>query len=605
MKNIATILKNTLFVAIGILVLTGILSNTFSSEKEPEVKEVIYSELLKTMDKNEDKKMVLAEKDSGVVMLKIGEGKEVYVTQVPKENKLNEYIEKYEIEYKRVEEEPTLLDGISSFIMLLLPLVLIFFVVSMILAQRKQMGKAKSMTTNSKQNEVPSVKMEDIGGLSPETKREIHGMIETFKNAEDAEKFGIRPLKGAIFHGPPGTGKTLLAKAVAHELEASFFAMSGSGFTEMFVGVGASRVRNLFEEARKNAPALIFIDEVDAIAGKRGGQVRNDEREGTLNELLTQLDGVQSNEKVMVLVATNRLDMLDDAFIRAGRFDLKVMIDLPDLEGRKEIIKIHTKTKPLAKDVLDKLDDLAKDTYGYSGAEIEGMFLTAATNAFNLKKKEIDMEDIDYAIERTLLGSAGRKLTREDTKIRVAYHEAGHALISALSKPGSIRKATIAPRGQAYGFVSYTPDEMSLSTYSDLFKRVQSILAGGLGEMVKFKEHSMGVGGDVQQAKQLIEQMVDLGMGDGDFALTFNEKSKSEKMQKIYNDALLQCKNTLEKYKDRHEALTQALLERETLDGKEVEDIVYNRLTAEEEIEEEIEEKVEDEDKNETKTSEE
>jgi len=576
MKKTKSTLRNIIVFNFVLFVALGIYANTFNTTAQSQVKQIVYSELLDKIEENKDEKMSIVEKDDGSVIFQVEKEKTIYMASVPKENKIGEYSEKYEINYKRGEKTKTIGDYISGFFTLLIPIAFILFVFAIFSGQRQAVGKADSLTkTNSKKDKIPNVKMEDIGGLSPETKREVKNMIETFKNGEEALKYDIRPLKGSIFHGPPGTGKTLLAKAVAHELQASFFSISGSSFAEMYVGVGASRVRKLFEEARKNAPSLIFIDEADAVAGKRGGFNKNEEREATLNELLVQLDGIQANEKVLVLAATNRVDMLDEAFLRPGRFDLKIMIDLPDLDGRKEIIKIHTKKKPLSQKVIDKLDDIAKDTYGYSGAEIEGLFLAAANNAFSMKKKEIDMEDIDYAIERTLLGSAGRKLSREDTKKRVAYHEAGHALVGALTKPGSIRKATIVPRGQALGFVSHTPDELNLSTYSELSKRIQTILAGGVAEMKIFGEHSVGVGGDVQQAKDLIGKMVDLGMGDGDFVLTFDEKNKNQKMQQIFNEALGQCKKLIDEHIVQFENLTKALMEKETLDGPEVENIVF------------------------------
>lgn len=589
-----------ILINIFILVFIGLYAKSAGTNTTTdELKEISYSELLTQIEKNEKKDMELTERVDGIVSLKVEKEKVTYTTQVPNDNKIGEYVEKYNIDYSKTEIPKTFFETLSSYIWIILGVVFFIFIFSLFKGQKDTFDKQQQMVKNSKALDNPKIKLDDIGGLPSETKQEVLTMIDTFKNAEQAKKYGIRPVKGAVLYGPPGTGKTLLAQGIANELNAKFFTISGSGFNEMYVGVGAARVRDLFDKARKEGPSLIFIDEVDAIAGRRSPMGGNSEKESTLNQLLTELDGVQDNKDIMVIVATNRLDMLDEAFVRAGRFDFKIKIDLPDLDGRKEIIKIHTKNKPLSKDVLANLDDIAKNTYGYSGAEIEGLFLVAATNAFSLKKEEIDMEDINYAIDRSLLGSKGKKIDKEELKRRVAYHEAGHALLQVLAKEGSVRKATIAPRGGALGYVATIPDELNLETYSGLLKKVQMILAGGLAEMKKFEEHSVGVGGDVQQAKKLIEQMVDLGMGTGNFKLTFSEKNKNERMQEIFDKAVEECDKVLNEYEEQHEALAMALLEKETLDIEEIEFIVLGKIPEVKETVEEAEEVSEEEVQNE------
>lgn len=577
MKKVNKVIKTIIIFNFFLFVGLGIYSSTLQKTEQPNVKEIIYSQLWDLAKEHKDEAKTLTQKQNGDVVLQIKGDDTAYTASVPAQNEIAKLVKDYRMEYKVEKEQKSFASLLSTFLTYLIPIAVIIFIFSIFSSQKKVMGKADSMAkANSKKNAIPDVKRSDIGGISPETNAEIDQMIEVFQQAEEAEKFGIRPLKGTVLYGPPGTGKTLLAKGIANQLQASFFTMSGSSFVEMYVGVGAARVRKLFEEARKAAPSLIFIDEIDAVAGKRGnGNQRNEEREATLNEFLTQLDGMNSNEQVLVVAATNRLDMLDEAFLRPGRFDLKIKIDLPDLEGRKEIIHIHSAKKPLSNEVRERIEDIAKMTYGQSGADIEALFLTAANHAFSLKKQEIDMEDIHHAYDRMLLGSSGRKIDKEQTKERVAYHEAGHALVGAIVNPGSIRKATIVPRGDALGFVAQLPQEMQLQTKSQLVDRIKMILAGGVAEMKIFGEHSVGVGGDVQQAKQLIEHMVEVGMGDGDFVLSFTEKEKQEKMKNIYQEALEGCKQIIDTHIDVFKNLTRTLLEKETIDGREVEEIIF------------------------------
>ena len=564
--------KNFLISVLIVFIMIGIYNNA-ENLKEEEIKDITYYELKEFLDTNKNHSLTLLENENGILMLQTEE--EIFRTQVnPNDNEVSELLAKNKIDYSYMKN----VSFFETILKFAFPILLILFIIGMLMNRNKGgVGKANEMIKKStKQSEIPDVRFEDVGGLSEETKMDIQRIVRIFRNKEEAKELGIRPAKGVLLYGPPGTGKTLLAKAIAHEFNATFYATSGSSFVEMFVGVGASRIRELFQEARKNKPALIFIDEIDSLAKKRGLGNSNEERESTLNELLKQLDGVESNEDVFLIAATNRIDILDEALTRPGRIDYKILIGLPDLEGRKEIINIHSKNKKLSQDVINNLSFVAENTTGYSGAEIEGIFNNAAKRTLDYGKKEIDMSDINHALDLTVLGSANRKLNDEDTRRRVAYHEAGHALVGLVTKPKSVRKATIIPRGQALGFVAPIPKELELSTPSELIDRVSMILAGGVAEMKKFGEHSIGVSGDVEQAKNIIEKMVDLGMRDKDFVLSFSDRDKQAEMKVIFNKALANSKEILTKYETEWENLTNRLLEKETLSGEEIERIIHN-----------------------------
>jgi cell division protease FtsH len=309
------------------------------------------------------------------------------------------------------------------------------------------------------------------------------------------------------------------------------------------------------------------------LAGKRkahGGE----EGEKTLTELLVQLDGGHPNEGILFIAATNRKDMLDEAFLRPGRIDFSFQVPLPDTQGRKEIINIHTKGKRLATDVLASLDELAESTSGFSGADLSSLFDTASRHALRNEQDMIRKQDLDYAIDRTILGATSRTLNDVDTKRRVAIHESGHALIAALTKPGSVRKATIIPRGEALGYVAPIPKELHLATASELLDQVKMILAGGVAERMYLGEHSIGVGGDVQQAKHLLEQMVDTGMLQDGFTLTFNKGEKEQKMQELFTKAISETEMLIDSNRLQYEELVEELLKKETLEGSEVQRIV-------------------------------
>ncbi|WP_144480534.1 AAA family ATPase [Cytobacillus oceanisediminis] len=531
---------------------------------------VPFNSLVKSVESLNGDEATLIEKMDGTLILKTNDS--TFVSQVPPgSDMVDKLVEKYNISYEYMNN--------SKYGAWILGGVLLLLMGAAFVIQKKTggIGAGNRMKNSlSKPNPLPSITLTDVGGLQEEMKEEISQTLSILKNPEKSARMGIKPPKGILLYGPPGTGKTLLAQAIAHELNANFFSASGSAFNEMFIGVGASRVRSLFQSARKQGPAVIFIDEVDALAGKRkphGGE----EGEKTLTELLVQLDGGHSNDGILFIAATNRKDMLDDAFLRPGRIDFSFNVPLPDTKGRREIIDIHIKGKNLAPDVFSSLDDLAESTSGFSGAELHSLFETASRRALRNGQDFISKSDIDYALDRTILGSTSRTLQDADTKRRVAIHEAGHALVSAVTKPGSVRKATIIPRGQALGYVAPIPKELQLSTHSDLIDRIAMILAGGVAERMFLGEHSIGVSGDVQQAKQIIEQMVDTGLLQEGFSLTFSKGLKETKMQELFDDALEKSEMIIRSHQNQFGQLVEALLKKETLEGSEVDEIVQDK----------------------------
>jgi len=530
---------------------------------------VPFSSLVKSVESLNGDEATLIEKIDGTLILKTKDA--TFVSQVPPgSDMVDKLVEKYNISYEYMNN--------SKYGAWIFGGVLLLLMGGAYVIQKKTggIGAGNRMKNSlSKPHPLPSITLADVGGLQEEMKEEINQTLSILKNPDKSARMGIKPPKGLLLYGPPGTGKTLLAQAIARELNANFFSTSGSAFNEMFIGVGASRVRSLFQSARKQGPAVIFIDEVDALAGKRkphGGE----EGEKTLTELLVQLDGGHSNDGILFIAATNRKDMLDDAFLRPGRIDFSFNVPLPDTKGRREIIDIHIKGKNLAPDVFSSLDDLAESTSGFSGAELYSLFETASRRALRNDQDIISKSDLDFALDRIILGSTSRTLQDADTKRRVAIHEAGHALVSAVTKPGSVRKATIIPRGQALGYVAPIPKELELSTHSDLIDRIAMILAGGVAERMLLGEHSIGVSGDVQQAKQIIEQMVDTGLLQEGFSLTFSKGLRETKMQELFDDALGKSEMIIRSHQNQFGELVDALLKKETLEGSEVDDIVQN-----------------------------
>jgi cell division protease FtsH len=568
-QSIKKVSKFIPLIAAFILVIAGIVWVVKTTNKEVPIP---FSSVEKTIQDQQGKIVKLIEHPDGSLYIQTGDSE--YISHVPPNSQMVEnLVGKYNIDYS--------FSNSSKYGKWILAGVILLLAGGAFALQKTKggLGLNNSMKNSlAKSRPLPSINLKDVGGLGDEMKEEILQTLSTLKEPERAAKMGIKPPKGILLYGPPGTGKTLLAQAIAHELNASFFSASGSAFNELFVGIGASRVRSLFQSARKQGPAVVFIDEVDALAGRRkahGGE----EAEKTLTELLVQLDGGYPNDGILFIAATNRKDMLDEAFLRPGRIDFSFHVPLPDAKGRREIIGIHAKGKSFAEEVLTQFDELAESTSGFSGAELRSLFETASRKAVRNGQETIQKQDLDYALDRTILGSTSRSLQDYETKRRVAIHEAGHAIVASLTKPGSVRKATIIPRGEALGYVAPIPKELHLSTTSDLLERVAMILAGGVAERMHLGEHSIGVSGDVQQAKQIIEQMVDTGMLQDGFTLTFKKQDHEEKMQELFEKALEKAENLIKSHHNQYQQLVDALLKKETLEGSEIENIVWGKRT--------------------------
>ena len=450
-------------------------------------------------------------------------------------------------------------------------------------------GRNKARATNK---EDIKVRFSDVAGAEEE-KQELVEVVEFLKDPKRYTKLGARIPAGVLLEGPPGTGKTLLAKAVAGEAGVPFFSISGSDFVEMFVGVGASRVRSLFEEAKKAAPAIIFIDEIDAVGRQRGVGLGggNDEREQTLNQLLIEMDGFEGNEGIIVIAATNRSDVLDPALLRPGRFDRKVLVGQPDVKGREAILRVHARNKPLAEDVDLKL--VAQQTPGFVGADLENVLNEAALVAARRNKKVIDASDIDEAEDRVIAGPSKKDKTvsQRDRQI-VAYHEAGHTIVGlVLSNARVVHKVTIVPRGRAGGYMIALPKEdQTLLSKEDMKEQLAGLMGGRVAEEIIFNVQTTGASNDFEQATQMARAMVtEYGMSEklgpvqyegnhAMFGAASTQKSISEQtayeideeVRNLLNEARNKAAEIIQSNRDKHKVIAEALLKYETLDSHQI-----------------------------------
>lgn len=483
-----------------------------------------------------------------------------------------------------------------------LPLIFFFFIF-MIFRNAQSGGSqalsfGKSRAKMSMDNKV-KITFNDVAGID-EAKAELEEIVDFLKNGERYQKLGAKIPKGVLLVGSPGTGKTLLAKAVAGEAGVPFFSISGSDFVEMFVGVGASRVRDLFEQAKKHAPCIIFVDEIDAVGRQRGAGMGggHDEREQTLNQLLVEMDGFDPHTGIIVLAATNRPDILDNALLRPGRFDRQVMIDRPDVQGREQILKVHAKGKPLASDVDLKL--LAKRTPGFTGADLANLLNEGALTAARLNKEVIHMDDIEGSIDKVLAGPEKRnKIMTEKDKEMVAYHEVGHALVAVMTKGcDPLRKVTIIPRGMALGLTWTMPDADKVSvTKTELIANIAMTLGGRAAEDVVYNEVTTGASNDLEKVTSIAKRIVTVyGMNDKLGPITYGKRNEhvfmgrdfgterdyseevatmiDREIKLLVNNQYDYAKNLLVDNRDVLDAIVKILLEKETLDDKEFTDIV-------------------------------
>jgi len=491
----------------------------------------------------------------------------------------------------------------SNFLITIIPFVLIFILFFFLMNQAQggggkvmNFGKSRAKLYNEEKKRVT---FQDVAGADEE-KQELVEVVDFLKDPRKFNMVGARIPKGVLLVGPPGTGKTLLARAVAGEAGVPFFSISGSDFVEMFVGVGASRVRDLFENAKKNAPCIIFIDEIDAVGRQRGAGLGggHDEREQTLNQMLVEMDGFGANEGIIIIAATNRADILDPALLRPGRFDRQITVDRPDVKGREAVLKVHARNKPLTSDV--QLDIIAKRTTGFSGADLENLLNEAALLAARRNKKEINMVDIDDAIDRVIVGTEKKSRVISDREKRiVAYHEAGHTIAGYfLEHADQVHKVTIIPRGRAGGYVIMLPKEdRMLVTKNELLDRVCGLLAGRVAEELFIGEIGTGAYSDFKQATGIVRSMImEYGMSDRLGPMQFgnsqgqvflgrdlgHEQNYSDQiayeidqeMQAIINSCYERTKKLLQEKSDEMHLIAQTLLEVETLEIEQIKSLI-------------------------------
>ena len=500
--------------------------------------------------------------------------------------------------------EPSILEYILPYVIMLVIIVVFYVVVFRAQGGGNKMmsfGKAHARTQMDPNNRVT---FDDVAGADEE-KEELKEVVEFMRAPKRFTEMGARIPKGVLLVGPPGTGKTLLAKAVAGEAKVPFFSISGSDFVEMFVGVGASRVRDLFTTAKKCAPAVVFIDEIDAVGRQRGAGLGggHDEREQTLNQLLVEMDGFGANEGIIMIAATNRPDILDPALLRPGRFDRQIVVDRPDIKGRREILKVHVKGKPVGSDV--ELDVIARRTPGFTGADLSNLVNEAALMAARRNKKQINMPDMEEAAERVIMGPERRSRVISDNEKRLtAYHEGGHALVGMLlDNADPVHKVTIIPRGRAGGYTLSLPKEdRYYATRSEMLDELKVLLGGRVAEALVLKEISSGASNDLQRATSLARQMIcEYGMSTELGPVTFGhrqdqvflgrdiarDKNYSEEIaakidkeiRKFLDEAYQKTEELLQNNIDKLHLIAQALIEKETLEGSEIEQLMkYGRI---------------------------
>ncbi len=587
MKNLA------LWLVIGLSMI--LLFNIFNQGQQVK-KEMIFSEFIEYVDKGEVAEVTLTGSD---IQGRLADGT-VFRTYAPEDPDLVPNLRKQgvRISAKPTEQNPWWNVLLSWLPMLVFIGVWIFFMRQMQGGGTKALsfGKARARLLTEKQNRITFT---DVAGVE-EAKEELQEIIEFLKDPQKFQKLGGRIPKGVLLMGPPGTGKTLLARAIAGEASVPFFSISGSDFVEMFVGVGASRVRDLFEQGKKHAPCIIFMDEIDAVGRHRGAGLGggHDEREQTLNALLVEMDGFESNEGVILIAATNRPDVLDPALLRPGRFDRQVIVGRPDIRGREEILKVHIKKIPLADDV--DLAILARGTPGFSGADLANLVNEAALLAARENKQLVHMKDFESSKDKVLMGVERKSLIlSEEERRATAYHEAGHALVAKLI-PGSdpIHKVTIIPRGRALGITTQLPIDEKHNYHRDFLMDNIAILMGGrVAEELVFSWISTGAGNDLERATELARKMVcEWGMSDKMGPLTFGKKEEmiflgreiaqhqdyseetaqeiDREVRRFVTEAYERAKELVKSRLEALHSLATALLEREVLEGPEIDGIV-------------------------------
>lgn len=612
--------RNAIFYVIIFLVIIGIVA-TFNNNSES-AKEISYDEFITKMNDDQIKSFSM-QPDRSVYVIN-GELKKAEKTdsKVGKDQSTTKFTT-YAIANDQLTAQITDLankndvkmdvvpakqnSGWITFFTSIIPFVIIFILFFFLMSQAQggggggrvmNFGKSKAKLYNDDKNKV---RFTDVAGADEE-KQELVEVVDFLKDPRKFAELGARIPKGVLLVGPPGTGKTLLARAVAGEAGVPFFSISGSDFVEMFVGVGASRVRDLFENAKKNAPCIIFIDEIDAVGRQRGAGMGggHDEREQTLNQLLVEMDGFGGNEGIIIIAATNRADVLDPALLRPGRFDRQIMVDRPDVKGREAVLRVHARNKPLAKSV--DLKAIAQRTPGFSGADLENLLNEAALVAARANKKEIDMKDLDEASDRVIAGPAKKnRVISVKERRTVAYHESGHVIVGmVLDEAEVVHKVTIVPRGQAGGYAVMLPKEdRFLMTKAELMDRITGLLGGRVAEEIEFGEVTTGASNDFERATQIARRMVtEWGMSDKIGPLQFasgndqvfmgrdfgSGKNYSDKIayeidtevQSLIRFCYDRAKTIIEEHREQHTLIAETLLEVETLDARQIRSLYDN-----------------------------
>ena len=593
-------LRNVGFYLLIILVAISVID--YFSTKNTNRQEVEYTQFLQQVDKGDVSKVVIIQ---NTIHGTLADGTEFTTITPDAPNNDPDLYQKLsakgiDIAAENPPEPPWWSQMFSSVIPILLLIGVWFFIM-----QQTQGGGGRVMSfgkSRARMSGADKIKVtfRDVAGAD-EAKQELEEVVEFLKHPKKFNELGARIPKGVLLFGPPGTGKTLLARAVAGEAGVPFFSISGSDFVEMFVGVGASRVRDLFEQAKKNAPCIVFIDEIDAVGRQRGAGVGggHDEREQTLNQLLVERDGFAANEGIIIIAATNRPDILDPALLRPGRFDRQIVVDKPDVRGRLAILKVHTKGKPMAKDV--DLDIIARRTPGFTGADLSNLVNEAALLAARRDKHKVGMTEMEEAIERVIAGPERKShVMSEEEKRLTAYHEGGHTLVGMMLKHADpVHKVTIIPRGRAGGYTLMLPKEdRNYATRSELLDRLKVAMGGRVAEEVVLKEISTGASQDIQQASRIVRSMImQYGMSDvlGPVAYgesqnhqvflgrdinhqrNYSEEVASEidkEVRKYMEEAYEACRKIITENRDKLELIAQALMERETLTAKELEELL-------------------------------
>ncbi|AUD12569.1 MULTISPECIES: ATP-dependent zinc metalloprotease FtsH [unclassified Planococcus (in: firmicutes)] len=600
------IFRYTIFYLLIFLVIIGILG-TFNNSNQP-TQNIGYGDFLDALNAGEITEVTI-QPDAQVYevtgrMTDYDEG-ESFVTNVPIENEalvaqideLATAQEGVEVEFLKAPQT----SGWVSFFTGIIPFIIIFILFFFLLNQSQGGGGGRVMNFGKSKaklydDQKQKVRFDDVAGADEE-KQELVEVVDFLKDPKRFGEIGARIPKGILLVGPPGTGKTLLARAVAGEAGVPFFSISGSDFVEMFVGVGASRVRDLFENAKKNAPCIIFIDEIDAVGRQRGAGLGggHDEREQTLNQLLVEMDGFGANEGIIIIAATNRPDILDPALLRPGRFDRQITVGRPDVKGREEVLKVHARNKPLD-DTVD-MKAIAQRTPGFSGADLENLLNEAALVAARRNKKKIDMSDIDEATDRVIAGPAkkNRVISKKERNI-VAYHESGHTVIGLILDDADIvHKVTIVPRGQAGGYAVMLPrEDRYFMTKPELLDKIAGLLGGRVAEDIVFGEVSTGAHNDFQRATAIARSMVtEYGMSDKIGPIQFGQSQGGnvflgrdfnsdqnysdaiafeidQEIQRIIKEQYVRTKEILTEKRELLELLANTLLEVETLDAAQI-----------------------------------